>query len=65
MFGFHVRLLRLWEWLTCMPNETPLPQNWHLAICRTSLIKNQNIRYPVQPKSIYISRKRPALQQRK
>jgi len=26
IFGFHMRLLRLWEWLTFMPKETPFPQ---------------------------------------
>jgi hypothetical protein len=31
-FGFQVRLVRLWEWLTLMPKVTPLSQNWHFAI---------------------------------
>ena len=31
-FGFQVRLVRLWEWLTLMPKDTPLSQNWHFAI---------------------------------
>jgi hypothetical protein len=30
--GFHVRLERLWEWLTLIPNATSLPQNSHFAI---------------------------------
>jgi hypothetical protein len=36
-FGFHVLFVRLCEWLTRIPKETPLPQNSHLAICCTSL----------------------------
>jgi hypothetical protein len=32
-FGFHIRLLRLWEWLTLIPKETPLSQYEHFAIC--------------------------------
>jgi len=31
-----MRLLLLWEWLTFIPNETPLPQKSHFAICCTS-----------------------------
>jgi len=31
-FGFHMRLLRLWEWLTLIPKETPLSQYEHFAI---------------------------------
>ena len=30
--GFHMRLLRLWEWLTFIPKETPLLQYEHFAI---------------------------------
>lgn len=29
MLGFQRRLLRLWEWLTLMPNEGCLPQTSH------------------------------------
>jgi hypothetical protein len=32
MFGFQVRLVFLWEWLTLLPNEGPLPQTLHFAI---------------------------------
>jgi len=31
-FGFHIRLLRLCEWLTRIPKETPLLQYEHFAI---------------------------------
>lgn len=34
--GFHIRLERLWEWETLMPNVTPLPQISHFANCCTS-----------------------------
>lgn len=28
-FGFQVRLVWRFEWLTLFPNVTPLPQIWH------------------------------------
>jgi hypothetical protein len=34
--GFHILLLRLWEWETLIPNVTPLPQISHFAIFCTS-----------------------------
>ena len=42
-FGFHIRLDRLWEWLTLMPKETPLSQYPHFAIFCTSPLYGRNI----------------------
>jgi hypothetical protein len=31
MFGFHLRLVRRWEWLMLMPNDGRLPQTSQTA----------------------------------
>jgi len=36
-FGFHMRLLRLCEWLTLIPKDTPLLQYEHFAISFSSM----------------------------
>jgi len=36
--GFQVLLLRLWEWETLIPKDTPLPQMSHFAILCTSFL---------------------------
>ena len=38
MLAFHVLLALLWEWLTLIPKETPLPQISHFAIYMHLLI---------------------------
>jgi hypothetical protein len=43
MFGFQVRLVFRWEWLTLLPDSSPLAQiSQTLAMCYTSLTCGSN-----------------------
>jgi len=64
MLAFHVLLALLWEWLTLIPKETPLPQISHFAIYMHLLIVIRNYILLVVIRCLQPSKLKPVINTR-